>query len=207
MFASLRRRRRLAAFVEKGKFRCAGTRCLGGGYIWRRLPLVAPSGVVLVGGRNRVDGSCGMSMFGEDGRMAGGGMPKTWKLCPTKVPPRSGPPSPERRGRKGWAGATLKSAPPPARPSSIRSPARESLTHSAIHNAPWAMHHHRPRLDDVLHSRARSRLGQMPSPIPRVSPCHSMQTGGLQMMAYTNGSRLDVKADHQLAWKSRPAMG
>lgn len=71
MFASLRRRRRLAGFVEKGEFRCAGTRCLGGGYIWRRLPLVAPSGVVLVGGRNRVDGSCGMSMFGEDGTTPG----------------------------------------------------------------------------------------------------------------------------------------
>lgn len=149
--------------------------------------------------------------LGKMGGWPAGGMPRTWKLCPTKVPPRSGPqspPSPERRGQKGWAGATLKSAPPPARPSSIRSPARESLTHSAIHSAPWAMHHHPPRPDDVLHSRARSRLGQMPSPIPRVSPpCHSMQTGGLQMMAYTNGSRLDVKADHQLAWKSRPAMG
>lgn len=131
--------------------------------------------------------------LGKMGGWPAGGMPRTWKLCPTKVPPRSGPqspPRPERRGQKGWAGATLKSAPPPARPSSIRSPARESLTHSAIHNAPWAMHHHPPRLDDVLHSRARSRLGQMPSPIPRVSPpCHSMQTGGLQMMAYTNGSR------------------
>lgn len=84
MFASLRRRRRLAGFVEKGKFRCAGTRCLGGGYIWRRLPLVAPSGVVLVGGRNRVDGSCGMSMFGEDGRMAGGGDAQNLEALPPK---------------------------------------------------------------------------------------------------------------------------
>lgn len=51
--------------------------------------------------------------LGKMGGWPAGGMPRTWKLCPTKVPPRSGPqspPSPERRGRKGWAGATLKSA-------------------------------------------------------------------------------------------------